>query len=68
MKDKAAIAFSIGFYDALGGGRSVEDAYKFGCNAIQLKDIPEHMTPVLEINPALSRQLSPDFPEIAPHF
>ncbi len=50
--DKAAIKFSIGFYDALGGGRSFEDAYKFGCNAIQSEGIPEHLTPVLKINTA----------------
>ena len=28
--DSAAIAFAVGFYQALGGDRSVEDAYKFG--------------------------------------
>jgi hypothetical protein len=36
IRDDAAIAFSIGFYRALGYGRSIEDAYKFGKNAIQL--------------------------------
>ncbi len=36
IKDKAAIAFSIGFYRALGYKRAIEDAYKLGCNAIQL--------------------------------
>lgn len=45
--DKAAIAFSIGFYQALGAGRSVEDAYKFGCRQIRLQGVPEHLTPVL---------------------
>jgi hypothetical protein len=45
--DKAAIAFAIGFYQALGGGRSIEEAYKFGCVQIQLQNIPEHLTPVL---------------------
>lgn len=45
--DKAAIAFTIGFYQALGGGRNIEDAYKFGCIQIQLHGIPEHLTPVL---------------------
>ena len=50
--DKAGIKFSIGFYDALGGGRSFEDAYKFGCNAIQVEGIPEYLTPVLKINTA----------------
>ncbi|MDJ0532126.1 MAG: metallophosphoesterase [Xenococcaceae cyanobacterium MO_207.B15] len=74
IRDDAAIAFSLGFYRALGYGRSIEDAYKFGCNAIQLaiedrstkrdviaeemrklvvvepmplKNIPEHLKPVL---------------------
>ncbi len=70
--DKAAIKFSIGFYDALGGGRSVEEAYKFGCNAIQSEGIPEHLTPVLKINTAWkyvlekSQQRSPASPESLP--
>jgi AAA ATPase domain len=45
--DKAAIAFSVGFYDALGVGRDVEFAFKLGCNAIRLEGIAEHLTPVL---------------------
>lgn len=45
--DKAAIAFAIGFYQALGAGRSTEEAYKFGCVQIRLQNIPEHLTPVL---------------------
>lgn len=45
--DKAAIAFAIGFYQALGAGRSVEEAYKLGCVQIGLQGIPEHLTPVL---------------------
>jgi hypothetical protein len=47
IADKAAIAFSIGFYQALGAGRTIEDAYKLGCVQIQLQGIPEHLTPVL---------------------
>jgi len=35
IRDAAAIAFAVGFYDALGAGRSVEFAYKLGCVAIQ---------------------------------
>jgi hypothetical protein len=46
--DRAAIEFSVGFYDALGAGYSVEIAYKFGCNAIQMAGIAEHSTPVLK--------------------
>ncbi|UCH97473.1 MAG: SIR2 family protein [Candidatus Aminicenantes bacterium] len=50
IKDKAAIEFAVGFYDALGAGRSVEEAFKFGCNAIQqvYPDLPEHLIPVLK--------------------
>ena len=46
--DKAAIKFAMGFYDALGAGRSIEDAYEFGCNAIDLESIPEFSTPVIK--------------------
>jgi hypothetical protein len=35
IRDDAAIAFSVGFYDALGAGRTIEFAYKLGCVAIQ---------------------------------
>src|SRR6185503_12536496 len=45
--DRAAIAFAIGFYQALGAGRSIEEAYKLGCVQIQLHGIEEHLTPVL---------------------
>jgi tetratricopeptide (TPR) repeat protein len=45
--NKVAIAFSVGFYDALGGGRDVEFAYKFGCNAIHLEGASEKLKPVL---------------------
>ena len=48
IDDKAAIEFSVGFYDALGAGKSIEDAYKFGCNAIQLFNLPESNTPILK--------------------
>ena len=45
--DKAAIAFAIGFYQALGAGRTIEASYKLGCVQIRLQGIPEHLTPVL---------------------
>jgi len=48
LGDRAAIRFAIGFYDALGAGRSYEDAYEFGCSAIDLEGIPESSTPVLK--------------------
>jgi hypothetical protein len=48
--DRAAIEFSIGFYDALLAGRPADFAYKLGCSAIQMAGIPEHLTPVLKQN------------------
>ena len=46
--DEAAIKFAVGFYDALGAGRNFETAFKFGCSAIDLRGIPEYLTPVLK--------------------
>ncbi|MEN8445478.1 MAG: pentapeptide repeat-containing protein, partial [Cyanobacteria bacterium J06555_13] len=46
--DQAAIKFSLGFYDALLAGESVNFAYRLGCNAIQLEGLPESLTPVLK--------------------
>lgn len=45
--DVAAIRFAIGFYSAIGAGKSIGFAYKMGANAIHLAGIPEHLTPVL---------------------
>jgi hypothetical protein len=45
--DKAAIAFAIGFYQALGAGRGFDEAYRLGCAQIRLQGIPEHLTPVM---------------------
>lgn len=52
IKDKAAIEFAVGFYDALGAGKPVEEAFDFGCNAIQQywPEIPEYMYPKLHRN------------------
>jgi len=47
ISDDAAIEFAVGFYDALGAGKSIEEAFGFGRNAIALKAIPESLTPVL---------------------
>jgi hypothetical protein len=44
--DKAAIAFAIGFYQALGAGRTIEVAFRLGCAQIGLQGIPDHLTPV----------------------
>jgi hypothetical protein len=46
--DRAAIKFAAGFYRALGAGRPYQEAYRFGCNAIALENIPEDLTPILK--------------------
>ncbi len=45
--DKAAIEFSVGFYDALGAGRDYVFAHKLGCSAVTIAGIKENLTPVL---------------------
>ena len=47
IEDEAAIKFSVGFYQALGADRSVEDAYKFGCAQMRPLDSQAYLTPVL---------------------
>lgn len=45
--DSAAIAFTVGFYQALGAGLSYESAFELGCVQISLRNIPNHLIPVL---------------------
>ena len=52
--DEAAIAFTAGFYQAIGAGRTIEEAHKLGCVQIRLLNIPEHLTPVLMKRVALA--------------
>jgi hypothetical protein len=59
--DRAAIKFAVGFYDALGAGRSFEDAYEIGCTAIDLEGIPESSTPVLKVRPKVEIPPPRDF-------
>lgn len=47
IHDNSAIKFSVGFYDALLSGRSVEDAFKLGRTTIDMHDLPESSVPVL---------------------
>ncbi|KAM3116323.1 CHAT domain-containing protein [Phormidesmis sp. 146-33] len=46
--DKAAINFTKGFYRSLSNGLPYNAAFDFGCNAIDLEQIPEHLTPILQ--------------------
>jgi len=45
--DEAAATFASGFYQALGAGCTIDDAYKLGCVLIRLQNIDEYMTPTL---------------------
>ncbi|BAY20584.1 hypothetical protein NIES2100_03260 [Calothrix sp. NIES-2100] len=56
IPDKAAIEFAVGFYDALGAGKPVEFAHKFGCAAIRLAGIPQQLTPVLKKKPNINEK------------
>jgi hypothetical protein len=55
IPDKAAIAFSASFYEALGFGRSVQTAFDLGCNLVELsklaeQDIPKLLAPGCDCN------------------
>lgn len=50
--DEAAIKFAVGFYGALGAGKSYDVAFKLGCNAIGMSNIPEDLTPQLKVSAA----------------
>ena len=45
--DTAARVFAVGFYDALGAGSNIEQAFELACNQIDLENIPESSTPQL---------------------
>jgi hypothetical protein len=45
--DRAAISFSIGFYQALGAGKTIPEAFELGIIQIRLQGISEHMIPTL---------------------
>jgi hypothetical protein len=50
IADDIALEFAIGFYDALGAGRSVEQAFEFGYNAIELLGRSDAPQPVILSN------------------
>lgn len=47
IPDNTAIQFAIGFYDAIGAGRNIEDAFSFGKNAISLNNVTGEEIPQL---------------------
>lgn len=49
IEDRSAIAFSIGFYQALAAGRGVPEAFRLGCAQIRMQPVrgEEHLIPRL---------------------
>ena len=47
IEDRSSVDFSVGFYDAIASNRSVEDAFKFGVNAIKVWNPSEGTVGVL---------------------
>lgn len=62
--DSAAREFAVGFYDALGAGKSIEFAYKSGCVSISMSGIAEDLTPVLIRQSEAVLELEPERPSI----
>ncbi|MCP4155144.1 MAG: CHAT domain-containing protein [bacterium] len=48
ISDSTAIAFSVGFYQALGAGEPFDKAYEFGITQIEFKNLPGSLIPVLK--------------------
>ncbi|MDV3351280.1 SUMF1/EgtB/PvdO family nonheme iron enzyme [Leptothoe sp. LEGE 181152] len=48
IEDTAALEFAVGFYDALGAGRSYANAFEFGKAAIALEGLSDTSTPVFK--------------------
>ena len=59
--DRSAMAFSAGFYGALGAGESISKAYDFGCNRIHL-EFSESLSPQRKLVPVLTEKESSDRP------
>lgn len=47
ISDSAAIAFSISFYDAIGAGKDIDFAFKFGKSNIGLEGLSDKEVPIL---------------------
>ena len=53
--DKTAIKFATGFYDALGGGFPIEQAYKLGRNRVKLEGLSGAQVPVIKMRQQAGR-------------
>jgi hypothetical protein len=53
ITDSAAIEFAGAFYQGLGFGRNIQDAFKFGRVQIDLANLPEDATPQILTKPGV---------------
>ncbi|MEG4112470.1 nSTAND1 domain-containing NTPase [Microcoleus sp. Pol12B3] len=53
--DRAALAFAVGFYDAIAAGYELEEAYELGCS--QMMSSREQETPVFKTKPLIHSEL-----------
>jgi hypothetical protein len=62
IRERASTEFAVGIFDALGAGKSYEEAFKFGCNAILNinRDLQEHLIPVMKKRKNHMIQPTPD--------
>ncbi|NMG10208.1 CHAT domain-containing protein [Brasilonema sp. UFV-L1] len=67
IPDNTAIKFSVGFYDAIGAGRTYADAFKFGCNNIDLNNIPGDLIPAIKNRNQSKSLFSPNSKEQKPN-
>jgi len=64
--DRSAIEFAIGFYDAIAAARTPAEAFRFGCNAIQLAGVEGHSVPSLLLKSAKKELLQTPRPISTP--
>lgn len=58
IDDKASVAFSVGFYQALGAGEAVEEAFELGKVQILLLGLPDDEVPVLRVRDGVATNQS----------
>ena len=56
ISDDAALEFAVAFYDALGAGKTIKEAFRFGQNGIAMKGLPEELTPILRARPLTAEE------------
>jgi hypothetical protein len=47
VDDRAAVAFAVGFYQGIGAGKQIDEAFELGRIQVHLQNLPGHDTPML---------------------